>query len=317
MSELLQVVEPGLLSTVQDLGRPHAVASGVPPGGAMDRFAHAAANLLVGNERSAATIECTLRGPRLLASLACVVAVTGGDFDLRLNGESAPMWTALRLAEGDELSVGARRTGARAYVAVAGGVAGDRWLGSLSTNLLARRGGIEGRALVAGDVISSASIPAVPPSVGSRLAHELRPDYGDPVLRVVAGPHFDRLTEASRLAFSGSPFAVTPDSDRMGYRLSGPRLDARGDELLSFGLVAGAVQVPAGGGPILLMADHQTAGGYPVIAVVVSASMPVAAQRVPGDEVRFALVELEAARELRSEQRAALASLTTVPDRRA
>lgn len=313
MSELLRVLEPGLLSTVQDLGRPHAVASGVPPGGAMDRFAHTAANLLVGNDRSAATIECTVRGPRLAASTACLVAITGGDFDLRLNGVDAPMWTSLQLAEGDELNVGTRRSGARAYVAVAGGAGGDRWLGSLSTNLMARRGGLDGRALAAGDMISSASTPAFPSSVGRRLAPELRPDYRDHVLRAVPGPHLDRLTAASATAFSGSPFTLTPDSDRMGYRLSGPRLEAEGDELLSFGLVAGAVQLPAGGSPILLMADYQTAGGYPVIAVVVSASMPVAAQLVPGDEVRFALVDLEAALQLRMEQRAALASLTQPP----
>ena len=310
MSELLRVVEPGLLSTVQDLGRPHAAASGVPPGGAMDRFAHTAANLLVGNDRGAATIECTLRGPRLVASSACVVAITGGDFDVRLNGEGVPMWTSVSLAQGAELNVGPRRSGARAYVALAGGVAGDRWLGSLSTNLMARRGGLGGRALVVGDVISCASTPAGARMAGKSLVPELRPDYRDHALRAVAGPHFDRLTAAGATAFSGSSFTLTPDSDRMGYRLSGPRLEAQGDELLSFGLVAGAVQLPAGGSPILLMADYQTAGGYPVIAVVVSASMPVAAQLVPGDEVRFALVDLETALQLRSEQRAALASLT-------
>ena len=313
MSELLRVVEPGLLSTVQDLGRPHAVASGVPPGGAMDRFAHAAANLLVGNERGAATVECTLRGPRVVATNACLVAVTGGDFDVRLNGLSVPMWTGLWLAEGDELNVGMRRSGARAYVAVAGGVAGDRWLGSLSTNLMARRGGMDGRALVAGDVIRAAYPPPAPPAAGRRIAPVLRPDYADHVLRVVAGPHFDRLIAVSTTAFSDLPFTVTPDSDRMGYRLSGPRLEARGEELLSFGLVAGAVQLPPGGNPILLMADYQTAGGYPVIAVVAGASMPVAAQLIPGDEIRFALIDLAEALELRARQRAAIPSLRSPP----
>ena len=313
MSALLRVVEPGLLSTVQDLGRPHAVASGVPPGGAMDRFAHTAANLLVGNDRTAATVECTLRGPQFVASSECVVAITGGEFDVRLNGVSAPMWTSLLLAEGDELSVGPRRSGARAYVAVAGGVAGDRWLGSLSTNLMAGRGGMNGRALATSDVISAASSPTFTPRAGSTLATELRPDYRDHALRVIAGPHFDRLTAGSVTEFSRSPFILTPDSNRMGYRLSGPKLDARGDELLSFGVIAGAVQLPSGGSPILLMADYQTAGGYPVIAVVVSASLPVAAQLVPGDEVGFALVDLEAALRLRQHQRAALASLAHPP----
>lgn len=311
MTDLLRVVEPGLLSTVQDLGRPHAVASGVPPGGAMDRFAHAAANLLVGNDRSAPTIECTLRGPRLAALSACVVAVTGGECELRLNGEEAPMWTGLVLAEGDELALGARRSGARPYIAVAGGIAGDRWLGSLSTNLMARRGGIEGRALVKGDVIRSAFEPVVAPPAGRRLPAERRLTYGDHTLRVIAGPHFDRLTPESKRAMTGSAFVVSPDSDRMGYRLSGPRLEAPGEELLSFGLVAGALQLPGGGAPILLMADHQTAGGYPVIAVVASASMPVAAQLVPGDELRIEAIDLDHALRLRADQRAALALLNS------
>lgn len=310
MTEVLRIVEPGLLSTVQDLGRPHAVASGVPPGGAMDRFAHTAANLLVGNDRSAATIECTVRGPRVIATSPCLVAVTGGDFGLRINGREVATWTGLSLAEGDELAVGPRRSGARAYLAVAGGVAGDRWLGSLSTNLLAQRGGMSGRALVAGDVISTASAPAVPPVAGRHLDPELRPRYADHALNVIAGPHFSRLSVESARALSEAAFTVTPDSDRMGYRLSGPPLEALGDELLSFGLVAGAVQLPAGGRPIVLMADYQTAGGYPVIAVVASASMTVAAQLVPGDELTFSIVGLDVALEMRNRQRKALASLT-------
>ncbi len=310
MSEVLRVLEPGLLSTVQDLGRPHAVASGVPPGGAMDRFAHTAANFLVGNERSAATVECTVRGPRAVATSPCLVAVTGGDFDLRINGRQVATWTGLSLVDGDELAVGPRRSGARAYLAVAGGVAGDRWLGSLSTNLLAQRGGMNGRALVAGDVISTASALAVPSVAGKHLDPELRPRYADHTLRVIAGPHFDRLSAESARALSEAEFTVTPDSDRMGYRLSGPPLEALGEELLSFGLVAGAMQLPGGGRPIVLMADYQTAGGYPVIAVVASASMAVAAQLVPGDELTFSIVGLDVALGMRNQQRAALASLT-------
>ncbi|HYL07693.1 MAG TPA: biotin-dependent carboxyltransferase family protein [Candidatus Udaeobacter sp.] len=309
MTELLRVVEPGLLSTIQDLGRPHAIASGVPPGGAMDRFAHTVANLLVGNDRSAATIECTLRGPRIAAAGACVVAVTGGDFDVRINGLAAPAWTALRLAEGDELAIGARRSGARAYVSIAGGFAGDRWLGSLSTNLMARRGGMQGRALVAGDVLSAAAEPLMASVTGRQLEPVHRPSYGDHTLHAIAGPHFKRLAGDSSRALSEQAFSVGPDSDRMGYRLSGPRLEAPGEELLSFGLVAGALQLPGGGAPILLMADYQTAGGYPVIAVVASASMPVAAQLIPGDEIRFAMTDLETALRLRAAQRAALTSL--------
>src|SRR5260370_13546019 len=143
MMAVLRVVLPGLLTTVQDIGRPNAVASGVPPGGAMDRFAHSAANLLVGNDRSAATLECTLRGPQLGAEQPCHIAVTGADFGPRVNGVQAPMWTAITLHAGDELSFGSTRVGARAYIAVAGGIAGDRWLGSISTNLMVGRGGMQ------------------------------------------------------------------------------------------------------------------------------------------------------------------------------
>lgn len=273
----------------------------------MDRFAHIAANLIIGNDPSAATLECTLRGPRLRALASCIVAVTGADFEIRVNGDEAQMWTSLVLSEGDELAFGSRRAGARCYVAVAGGVAGDRWLGSLSTSLMVGRGGMHGRPVAAGDEISIASPP--PQSATRHLSGDLRPKYRDHTLRVVAGPHFDRLTSESQQALFASTFTLGPDSDRMGYRLDGPVLEAPGPELLSFGLVTGAVQLPSGGHPIVLMADHQTAGGYPVIAVVISASMPVAAQLLPGDELQFEQVDIETALQLRADQRALLDSI--------
>ena len=308
--ELLHVKNPGLYTTVQDLGRPQAVASGVPPGGAMDRFAHSAANLIVGNERGAATLECTLKGPHLVAARACLIAVTGANLEVRVNREEAPMWTGIFLGEGDELAFGKRRSGARAYVAIAGGVAGDRWLGSLSTYAIAVRGGMHGRALIAGDVITGAAEPEEPLVSGRQIPPHMRPPYGEHALGVIPGPHVDRLTDAARAALFNSSFVVTPDSNRMGYRLDGPRLEAEGEELLSFGLVTGAVQLPSGGQPILLMADHQTAGGYPVVAVVMSAAMPVAAQLAPGDEVSFNEVTVDHALKLRADQRAALASMS-------
>jgi antagonist of KipI len=307
--DVLRVMRPGLFTTIQDLGRPNAIASGVPPGGAMDRFAIRAANLLVGNEEGAAALECTLSGPQLVALQPCLVAVAGADFDPQVNGEAAPTWTGVFLSAGDELSFAGRRSGARAYVAVAGGVAGDRWLGSLSTYMLAERGGMHGRLLAAGDVVALATEPSTPAVSGRRLGENLRPHYADHSLRAIAGPHIRRLDAASRKALFGSVFKVSRDADRMGYRLEGPGLDISGDELLSFGLVSGAVQVPRGGQPILLLADHQTAGGYPVVATVAGASMPVAAQLRPGDEVGFAEVTIEAALRMRSAQREALDSL--------
>jgi antagonist of KipI len=309
VSDVLRVEKPGLFTTVQDLGRLNAMSSGVPQGGAMDRFAHRAANLLVGNDEGAAMLECTLTGPVLVALRPCLVAITGADFNLCVNGEPAAMWTGMFVGEGDKLSFGGRRWGARVYIAVAGGLAGDRWLGSLSTYLLAGRGGMHGRQLTAGDTIAANGVPAGPAISGRFLSPDHRPDYADHTLHVIAGPHARRLGSEGRKAFFGGAFSVSRDADRMGYRLEGPVLDASGDELLSFGLVEGAVQVPRSGQPILLMADHGTAGGYPVVATATSAAMPVAAQLLPGDELSFSEVSVEAALRLRRDQRAALDSL--------
>ena len=313
MSEVLRVEKPGLFTTVQDLGRLSAMSAGVPTGGAMDRFAHRAANLLTGNDEGAATLECTLSGPELVALRPCLVAITGADFDPRVNGRPAPMWTGVFLSEGDELSFAGRRWGARAYIAVAGGVAGDRWLGSSSTNLLAARGGMHGRLLAAGDVIAVTGVPnkmlSWPAISGRQLGPEDRPNYADHTLHAIAGPHLRRLGSEGREALFGSAFKLSRDADRMGYRLEGQMLEVSGDELLSFGLAAGVVQVPRSGQPILLMADHQTAGGYPVVATVASAAIPVAAQLLPGDELSFAEVSIEAALRLRADQRAVLDSL--------
>lgn len=309
MNEVFRADRPGLLTTIQDLGRPNAMAAGVPSGGAMDRFAHRAANLLAGNDEGAATLECTLSGPELVALRPCLVAITGADFDPQVNGRPVPMWTGVFMSEGDVLSFAGRRWGARCYIAVAGAIAGDRWLGSMSTNLLLARGGMHGRRLSAGDVISVAGLQAAPAISGRHLAlHEL-PDYANHTLAAIGGPHVTRLGPEARKALFGSAFQVSRDADRMGYRLEGPMLELSGDELLSFGLVFGAVQVPRSGQPILLMADHGTAGGYPVVATVAGAALPVAAQLMPGDDLTFAEVTIEAALRMRAAQRVALDSL--------
>jgi antagonist of KipI len=309
LTAVLRVREPGLFTTIQDLGRPGAVSAGVQPGGAMDRFAHAAANMLVGNEPGLATLECTFSGPQLTAEHTCLIAITGADFDPSVNGTPVPAWTSLFLGAGDSLTFGAKRSGARIYIAVAGGIEADRWLGSLSTNVMAARGGKQGRQLRSGDTISVAAEPRKPAVSGRTVPDGLRPAYGDHTLQTIAGPHVKRLTPEGRSLLFGATYRLSRDADRMGYRLEGPHLAMSGDELLSFGLVPGAVQVPQSGQPILLMADHQTAGGYPVVATVVSASMPIAAQLLPGDEFRFAEVTVERANAMRKGLEAALSSL--------
>lgn len=310
MTAVLRVEAPGLQTTVQDLGRPGNRLAGVPPGGAMDRFAIAAANRLVGNPDGAGALECMLTGPTLVALRGCLVAVTGADFDPGVNGAEAPTWTSFWLAEGDRLSFAGRRSGARAYVAVGGGIAGDQWLGSVATYLLVARGGIHGRPLKAGDELLAAGPPARPAVSGRHLPERLRPPYTDaPELAAVPGPHAQMVAVASRKRLFAQDWEVSRDADRMGYRLDGEKLELKGPEMISFGLAFGCVQVPASGLPILLMADHQTAGGYPVVAGVARASLPLAAQLLPGNRLRLCETPVDTAQAHWRELRAGLESI--------
>jgi antagonist of KipI len=293
---VFRVEEPGMFSTIQDLGRPGRRAAGVPTGGAMDRFALVAANLLVGNAENAPGLECALSGPALVATAACLVAVTGGDFELALNGERVPSWTSLFLSEGDRLAFGGRRWGARVYIAVAGGFDADRWLGSGATYGLVGRGGVHGRSLKAGDVLSALDAPGGPAVTGRCVPDALRPAYSlEPELSAIRGPHVRLLSRASQRALFGQRWAVSRDADRMGYRLEGEPLEIKAEELVSFGLAMGCVQVPPAGQPIVLMADGQTAGGYPVVVGVARCDLPLAAQLLPGDHLRFRETTVEAA----------------------
>jgi len=292
-TSVLRVERPGIQATLQDLGRPGHRLAGVPPGGAMDRFALVAANRLVGNPEGAGAIETLLDGPVLVALEGCLLAVTGADLRPQVNGAEVPGWSSFWLAPGDRLRFGGRRSGARSYIAVGGGLAGDRWLGSIATYQLVARGGTQGRPLREGDELALAGEPARPTISGRRLPENRRPPYtAEPVLATVRGPHYERLAPASRRMLFSGWWALSRDADRMGYRLEGEQLEVRGPEMISFGLAFGCVQVPASGQPILLMADHQTAGGYPAVAGVARAALPLAAQLVPGQRLRFAEVSV-------------------------
>jgi antagonist of KipI len=216
------------------------------------------------------------------------------------------------MVEGDRLAFSGRRGGARVYIAVAGGLAAERWLGSAATYLLVGRGGVQGRPLKGGDELCVAAAAPRPAIAGRVLPEPSRPSYAaEPEVAAVQGPHIRRLKAASRRAFFHERWTVGRDADRMGYRLDGPELEISGPELVSFGLAMGCIQVPAAGQPIVLMADHQTAGGYPVVAGVARADLPLLAQLLPGDHLRFREISVEAAQSAWRRLRASLDALRT------
>jgi biotin-dependent carboxylase-like uncharacterized protein len=303
----LEILEPGMLTTVQDLGRLGSQRLGIPVSGAMDPFALRAANVLVGNEPGAACLEATIIGPRIAFGGPAFVAIAGADLRPKVDGREVPCWEAILVGEGSVLEFGGSRWGARAYIAVAGGIAVEPWLGSRSTYLMAKVGGHEGRALQAGDrlPVGDGAIP-LRVAAGTRVPFDLRPPYTEnPVVRVIWGPHSDRFTEGGKEAFLSGSYSITQTSNRMGYRLEGPKIEhTRGPDLISCGIPLGGIQVPGVGQPIILMADHQTTGGYTMIATVIQADIPLVAQCLPGNCVHFRAVDLDEATEaIRSQRR--------------
>jgi antagonist of KipI len=304
----LRIMKPGMLTTVQDGGRPGHQHIGVTVGGAMDPRAIRTANILVGNARDAAALEVTLLGPTIEFDGDAVIALAGGDLDPRIDHAPVPMGAPLLVREGSRLSFGHRRSGCRAYISFAGGVDVPVVLGGRGTDITAKFGGHDGRPLRAGDVLKigapsglSAAIQGVIRSspelaagfdpVDSEAGHRLPPS-----VRILPGPEYDLLTAASRDALFSEEFAVSPDSNRMGYRLSGPRLTLGGAvEMRSSPVALGVIQLPRGGDPILLMADRQTTGGYPRVAAAITPDIPILAQLAPGDRLTFVETTLDAA----------------------
>lgn len=306
----LEVVDGGLGNLVQDGGRPGYRAIGVPLGGAADRMLLACANHLVGNAPDAAAIEMALAGPRLRAVSGTLRVALAGRVKASLPRPGvAPLevgaWRTATLFPGDEIKLGGIE--GVAYLAVSGGLRLAPCLGSRSTYLRARLGGVDGRALAAGD-----RLPCGPVAGDPLLEWRAEAAFTHPVgpLRVLLGPQQDHFTAAAIGSFLGAAYRVTRDADRMGLRLDGPPLQhdaARGADIVSDGIVPGAIQVPGNGLPIVLRADAQTSGGYAKIATVIAADLPRLGQLLPGHEVRFAAVDLAAARRAWREQQQALA----------
>lgn len=306
----LKIIRPGLMTTLQDTGRFGWQKIGVITSGAMDVYSLRMANILVGNDEHEAAMEITLTGPTIEFTADTLIAITGGDLAPIIDGQVVPTLRPVAVKAGAILKFTACRTGCRAYLAVAGGYDVPRVMGSKSTYLRAGIGGYEGRALQKGDYLTTGEPSEYAQQMMFNLlssgahsfmhakwyiskAHTSRENLKKPI-RVMAGLQYDEFTEKAKFDFGDSDFLITTRSDRMGYRLSGPVLStAKHLEMISEVASLGTIQVPPDGEPIILMADHQTTAGYPVIGQIVSVDVARIAQMKPGDHISFKLISNE------------------------
>lgn len=303
------VRRPGLLTTVQDLGRPGCQADGVSVSGAADPVAHRIGNALVGNDPGAAALEITLLGPELEFTRPLLVALTGADLGARLQGRPLPRWLVAPVAPGDRLEFTGPVSGCRAYLAVAGGFDIAPVLGSRSTDTL---GALGGQVLQAGAGLAVGPAPAGA-AAGRRLLPSWQPVYPAAIrVRAVPGPQAEAFTPAALAAFWQTAYTVTARSDRVGCRLAGPPLGhRRRADVISEGVAPGSVQVPADGQPIVMLADRQTMGGYAKIATVITPDLGRVAQLPPGGRLSFQSVTVDAARVALAEHRRWLGDAAT------
>ena len=316
----LEILEPGLATTVQDRGRPGYYHVGIPQGGSMDQLSAEMANAIVGNTPAEAVLECTYLGPRLRTDTAAVIAVTGAPVDVKVNGEPRGQWTRFDLAAGDELSFGVIQGGTRYYIAVRGGIDVPGVLGSRCTYSLGAVGGFEGRSLRAGDTLPVGAPDAAGPGL-SGIAPEQRPAFPTEIdVRVLVGLYDHRLTEEGLATFLNSTWTLTPVADRMGLRYAGPEIEwkprtqpfgAGSDpsNIVDAGYAVGSIQIPGGKEPIVLHRDAVSGGGYAMVATVISADMDLLARSAPGTRTRFRAVTMDDALAARHELDAVHAAL--------
>jgi antagonist of KipI len=293
-----EVLSPGIMSTVQDLGRFGCARYGVAASGALDGFAVRVGNLLVGNDETAAVVETTLMGLRIKILRDTVIALTGGDLQPRRGSEPLPMWRSCPIREGETVVFSGPASGFRTYLAVSGGIQVAAVMGSRSTNLASGFGGFEGRALRKGDILAVEPV-GDPIRFADRVFEpEAVPVYLSPWrLRIIWGPQDDQFSEEGRQTFVTATFSVSPDSDRTGIRLKGPSVSRKPgleESIISEGILSGAIQVPGDGQPIIILGETAS-GGYRKIATVISADLPRLGQITPGDEVSFEAVSMEEA----------------------
>lgn len=304
----VKVLHPGLLTTIQDLGRYGSQKYGVIVGGAMDSYSLRAANLLVGNKENEGALEITLFGTALLFEADWVIAITGGDLQAVIDDKKAATWRPILVRKGSILQFKSAINGCRAYVAFAGGIAVPEIMGSKSTYLRAGIGGYKGRALKKEDVIEFAEMNELSQSIFAKLEKvECDPTWSvnftklvnlqqAQTIRVIRGSEFDRFDENSKRSLFQKSFRLTTQADRMGYRIEGPQLSLeRKFELLSEGVTFGTIQVPPNGNPIVLMVDRQTTGGYPKIGQIISADLSSMGQLQPNAVIHFKEISHEEA----------------------
>ncbi len=295
----IRVLKPGMLTTVQDLGRTGYQSQGFSVAGVMDVRSFKIANLLVDNPENEPVLEFTLIGPTLEFTSDTIIAITGGDFNPTINGEPAPMYTAIYMHKGDILKFGSAVTGSRGYISFSSYLKVPTVMGSRCTNMKSSIGGFKGRKLQADDYIMFRIKRRYLPFFLSRTLKPDEMDQEQVTLRVVMGPQDHMFTKQGIQTFLNSAYTVTNEFDRMGCRLDGPFIASKsGSDIISDGICFGSVQVPSHGKPIILLADRQTTGGYAKIATVITADLPRAAQMRPGNTVRFMPVSVEQAQEI-------------------
>jgi len=310
---MIDVLNPGLSTTVQDAGRPGHYHIGMPPSGAMDQFAHAVANYLVGNDEDAATLEMTYQGCDLAFGESALIAVTGADMSPTLDDEPIPTWTAVEVGAGQELSFEFSQDGVRSYLAVAGGFDVPEVMGSSSTYTLIGLGGYEGRELEAGDTLQVADHDDRPDQVGAAVPDDHVPDYSSIDVRVVMGLCDYRLTDEGRERFLDADWKVSDEADRVGYRFEGPDITDMFEErdqpfgagtdvtnVVDLGYPIGSIQMA--GQPIVLMRDAVTGGGYATVGTLVSTDRGTLSQCRVHSTVNFQAVDVDTAVEARADQ---------------
>jgi antagonist of KipI len=304
----VEIQRPGLFTTVQDLGREGFGPMGVSVSGATDPISLRLGNRLVGNVENTAALEMTLLGGTFLFPEGAIVALTGSDFGARVDDDEVGVGATIEVLPGQALRLGPTRSGARCYLCVQGGIVVPPFLQSASTHILSGLGGFEGRSLRSGDVlhIGLAHESLRRRRIAPHISEHLLPRK---VLRVTSGPQLAWFSKSSRHSFYSATYRLSEQCDRMGLRLEGtPISQPNHKAMITEGVSLGAVQVPAGGLPIILLVEQQTTGGYPKIANVISADFHRLGQLRPRDEIRFELVTLEAAQSLLVEQEKLLAS---------